>query len=659
MGMVKRKHPRIGVYVCHCGHNIGGVVDVEDVAGYAGSLPGVVIARDNRYTCSDLGQSTIAKDIRDYRLDRVVVASCSPRLHETAFREVLDASDLNPYLLEMVNIREQCSWVHPTQPEKATRKAKDLVRGAVARASLLEPIEKMKKEVVREAMVIGAGVAGIFSALYLARAGIKTYLIEKEPSIGGHMVMLDKTFPTLDCSLCILSPKMVDVKKDPNIELITNADVTDITGHVGNFKVTVRKNPRYVDEDKCVACGVCTEKCPTNVPNEFNQGFSKRKAIYIPFAQAVPNCYVIDKENCLYLNKGVCQLCMEACENNAIDFKQEAELVEISVGAMIIATGFQLYDAAEKKQYGYGRYDNVITNLDFERLISADGPTKGKIRRINDGKTPESVAFIQCVGSRDIKSNIYCSVICCMTTLKHAMLIREKYPDTDIFIYYSDMRTMGKDFEEFYRRVREMGVVFMRGLPGEIEQDPETGNLRIVSEDQDAGCLMENEVDMVVLAAGSVPSKSVDDIMQKLHLDYSRDGFIAEAHPKLRPADTNIDGVFIAGCAHFPNSIPEVVAQAGNAGIRVMDIINKDEILIEETTAFINPEKCTACGLCIQVCPYDAIEFTDGDKVEVVGIVCKGCGACVVACPSGAIQQKHFLDSQILAQIDGILEGGG
>jgi len=625
------------------------------VREYVEKLPLVVVCREHKYICSDLGQSIIARDIKEYNLERVVVASCSPRLHEIVFREVLELSDMNPNLFEMVNIREQCSWVHSNDSEKATEKAIDLIRAAISRASLLEPLERQKRGIKKSVLVIGGGIAGIFSSLYLAMSGIKTYLVEKEPSIGGNMAKLDKTFPTLDCAMCVLSPKMVELKNNENIELLTNSEVIEIDGHVGNFIVRIRRKPRYIDEDKCVSCGNCSNICPVRVPDEFNQNLSFRKAIYIPFPQAVPNSYIIDRDNCLYFKTGACGLCEKGCENNAINFNQREKIIEIEVGAIILATGFRIFDAEKKKEYGYKRYRNVITNLDLERILNSDGPTNGELKRISDGKIPRSLAFIQCVGSRDNRFNRYCSSICCMISIKQALMIKEKYPEIDIYIYYNDIRASGREYEEFYLRAREKGIIFLRGLPSELSRD-ENENLRIISEDMNSGEIIENEVEMVVLASAMEPN-NIDLIANQLHLSYGSDGFIMEAHPKLRPVETNIAGIFVAGCAQFPKSISETVSQAGNAAVATINLLTQGEIWMEEITSFVDRERCSGCGFCVEVCPYDAIKLNKRDKkAEVIEILCKGCGACVVACPSGAIQQRHFLDSQILSQINTIVE---
>jgi len=645
------------VYVCHCGLNIAAVVDVDATTAYAGTLPGVAVARDISYTCSESGQKAIQKDIEKYNLSRVVVASCSPRMHGDMFMKTCEMGGLNPYLFEMVNIREQCSWVH-TDKEEATKKAKDLVRMAVKRAALLLPLEKQKSKVHRSALVVGGGVAGIFSALYLANAGIKTYLLEKTPSIGGHMAQLDKTFPTLDCSLCILSPKMADVGRHEAIELITYADIEDISGYAGNFHIRVRKNPRYVTED-CRLCGTCSEKCPVEVDDEFNVGMKKRKAVYIPFAQAVPNYYVIDPEHCLHLIKGGCKLCEKNCPTDAIDFDQKGEVVEFDVGAVILATGFQLYDASQKKEYGYDVYPNVITNLDFERLVSADGPTHGKVVRPSDNRPPKRIGFIQCVGSRDEKEGaVYCSRVCCMATIKQATMLREKYPEAEIYVYYIDMRTPGKDFEEFYQRSRDQGIVFIRGKPGEISED-KNHDLTIISEDTDSGLLLRNRLDLVVLACGLRPPEEIDDLAKMLHVSRSPDGFIMEAHPKLRPAETAIPGVYVTGCVQFPKDIPDTVAQAGAAAAVAAELLTKDEVELEPVRAFIDEDLCIGCGLCEFLCEYGAVEVGETDeglKAHIIEVACQGCGVCAASCPKKAITVHHFTEDQLVAQLEGALE---
>ncbi|HDN83580.1 MAG TPA: CoB--CoM heterodisulfide reductase iron-sulfur subunit A family protein [Candidatus Altiarchaeales archaeon] len=654
MPILKKKYPRIGVYICHCGQNISSVIDIPKVREYVEKLPNVVVARDIRYACSDLGQSIIARDIKDYNLDRVVVASCSPRLHETVFKNLLESSDLNPYLFEMVNIREQCSWVH-LDKEKATEKAIDLIRGAVAKSLFLEPIEKTRELVKENVVVIGAGIAGITSALTLANLGVNVYLIEEKPTIGGHMALLDKTFPTLDCSLCILSPLMVEVKNHDNIKLLTNSEVIDISGYVGNFKVKVKKKPRYVAEDKCVACGLCSEKCPVTVTDtDFNFSLSKRKAIYIPFPQAIPNAYVIDAENCLKLNKNVCGICERVCENNAINFSQKEEILEIEAGAIIIATGFNLFDARKKKEYNYGKYKNVITQMEFERILAADGPTSGKIVRLDNDEKPERIAFIQCVGSRDKRFNNYCSSICCLISIKQALLIKEKHPEIEVFVFYNDIRVTGKDAEEFYVRALEAGVKFIKGLVSEISKMDD--KLRIKYENIMLGKYSELDVDMVILATALEPSISSLKIAKKVHLDTSyENNFFMESHPKLRPVETNVDGIFIAGCSHFPKSIQDTVNQANNAAVKAYEILKKGEIIIEEATAFVDKEKCNSCLFCMEVCPYDSIKLDTDGKPEVVDALCKGCGCCVAACPSGAIQQRYFTDVQLSSQIRAIL----
>jgi heterodisulfide reductase subunit A len=651
------QQPRVGVYVCHCGTNIASTVDVRALAEYAAKLPGVVAARDYKYMCSDPGQELVKQDIRDFGLNRVVVVACSPHLHERTFRRTTEEGGLNPYFFHMVNIREHASWVH-TDKAAALHKAQDLVRAAVRRVRLHAPLERKQVPVKADVLVVGGGIAGIHAALTLADAGKKVYLVEREPTIGGHMAQFDKTFPTLDCAACILTPKMTAVRAHPNITLWTLSEVIKVEGYVGNFTVTVRRKPRYILEDACVGCQECVEACvykQAKIPDEFNVGLSKRKPIYLPFPQAVPQVVLIDPEACIEFKSGKCKkTCLEACgERHAIDFTQKEKLETIEVGTIILATGFQVFDPRKIPYYGYGTYPNVYTALEVERLVNASGPTGGELI-LRDGRKPKAVGIIHCIGSRDEHTHRYCSRVCCMYSIKLAHLIKEK-TDAEVYNFYIDIRAPGKAFEEFYNRVAEEGVHFIRGKVADVYPD---GNGRLVLQAEDTLLSMVRKipVDMVVLAVALEAQPDADDVRRMFNITCSGEGWFLERHPKLAPVSTFTDGVFLAGCCQGPKDIPDTVAQAGAAAAEALALIDAQSIELEPNTAYILEEKCSGCKTCIPLCPYTAISYLeDKKKASINEVLCKGCGTCVAACPSGSIKQNLFEDEEIFAEIEGVL----
>jgi heterodisulfide reductase subunit A len=658
----KKSQERVGVYVCHCGTNIAGVVNVAEVSKWASDNlvhEGVVVARDYKFMCSSLGQELIQKDIKEQKLTRVVVAACSPHLHERTFRNACKGAGLNPYLCELVSIREQDSWVH-TDKIAATEKAKAIISGGVARVIHHVPLEPLHVPIHPATLIVGGGIAGIQAALEIADAGFPVYLVEREPSIGGHMAQFDKTFPTLDCSACILTPKMVDVGNHPNITLLTYSEVQKVDGYVGNFAVTIKKRARYIKTEDCTGCGICWEKCPKKViDDKFEAGLGYRKAVYTPFPQAVPKYPVIDDVNCTYYIKGTCKACEKFCPTNAIDFNQKDEIITVEVGNIILATGWDLFDARRVPNYGYGRLANVFTNMEFERLSNSAGPTGGNIV-LRDGKTtPKSVGIIHCVGSRDKNYNNYCSAICCMQSLKFAHLVHEKTGAT-VYNFYIDIRTPAKAYDEFYQRIIEEGTLFVRGKVAEVTdaaRNPgEEGKLIVQVEDTLVGKQRRIPVDMVVLSAGLEPRFDSKAVAKTFGISCSADGWFIERHPKLDPVATMTEGVYIAGCVQGPKDIPASVVQGAAAAARILGKIQQKEIALEPVRATINEEQCSGCRICNTLCPFNAILFHEDKKVsEVNPALCQGCGTCVAACPAGAISGTGFSNEQILSQIDGLL----
>lgn len=659
---------RIGVFVCHCGTNIAATVDVKAVAEAMKNEPGVVFSVDYQYMCSEAGQTLIQDTIKEQKLTGVVICSCSPRMHEATFRKAAAKAGINSYMVEIANIREQCSWIHK-DIATATEKAIILARTAVAKVQLNAPLTPGESPVTKRALVIGGGIAGIQTALDIAEAGYDVDIVEKKPTIGGKMTQIDKTFPTLDCAACILTPKMVDCAQNEKIHIYAYSEVEAVSGFVGNFSVKIRKKARYVDTTKCTGCGVCTEKCPKkNVPNEFNLGMDNRRAIYIPFAQAVPKVATIDPDNCNMLKNGKCGVCAKVCTAGAIDYKQQDEIIEEKYGAIVAATGFNPIDLKDYDEFAYSQSKDVITSLEFERITNAAGPTAGQLLRPSDGKHPHTIVFVQCVGSRDTTGcgKEYCSKICCMYTAKHAMLTREKYPDTDVYVFYIDVRTPGKLFDEFYRRaVEQYGVHYIKGMVGKVAPRAD-GKLMVQASDLIANEQLHIEADMVVLAAAIEPDKSARSIATMLTASMDTNDFFTEAHPKLRPVESPTAGVFLSGVCQGPKDIPETVSQASAAAAKVIGLLSKDKLTCNPCVAHSDEMMCNGCSACEKVCPYGAITYSDKEfrqpdrtvairrVASVNEAVCQGCGACTVACPSGAMDLKGFSNKQIMAEVDAI-----
>lgn len=668
---------RIGVFVCHCGTNIAGTVDVEKVAEELSKVDGVVYSTHYTYMCSSAGQQMIEEHIKNDKLTGVVLCSCSPRMHEKTFRACAERAGLNPYKVEVANIREQDSWVQK-DVEKATLKAIALGKAAIAKSILDTPLTPGTTPVTKRALVIGGGIAGMTAALDIADAGFAVDIVEKTVSIGGKMAMLDKTFPTLDCASCIVTPKMTEVSQNPNIKIYSYSEVCGVKGYIGNFTIDIKRHPRFVDETKCTGCGACIEKCPNaKVPNAFNCNLNNRKAINIPFAQAVPKVAAIDSSYCLHMKglsngkDNICGLCEKACGAGAINFNQNEEIITEKYGAIIVATGYNPIDLSKFDEYAYNTSPDVVSSLEFERLSNASGPTNGHLLRPSDGKEPKTIVFVQCVGSRcsadSKKGHEYCSKVCCMYTAKHAMLTRDHYPDTECYVFYIDVRTPGKNFDEFYRRaVEQYGVHYIKGQVGKVTPLSD-GTLDVQGSDLILNKQVHIKADMVILAASIEADKTARPLATMLTTSMDTNDFFLEAHTKLRPVESPTAGIFLAGCCQGPKDIPETVAQSSGAAAKAICLLVKDSLKNNPCTAHSDEMLCNGCGQCANVCPYGAITYIDKDFrgpnrttvtrhiSQVNTAMCQGCGACTVACPSGAMDLNGFSNKQILAEVDSVL----
>ncbi|MHA1131550.1 MAG: hydrogenase iron-sulfur subunit, partial [Candidatus Helarchaeota archaeon] len=644
-------------FICSCGTNIGGTVNIEQVKAALSENPDYFVF-DDLYLCSEAGLGKIKENLKETieknKVDRVVIAACTPKLHQDLFSEIVSELDINPSFLEIANIREQSSWVHASDPEGATIKTIDLIKMAIARVQNAKPLQKSFIKIVKTALVIGGGIAGIQASLAIANSGYHVYLVEKSPSIGGHMAMYDKVFPTFDCAICILAPLMVQVSRHPNITLYTNAEIKRLEGVKGNFEVDILKHPRYIDENKCNASCIetCSGICPIDVPDDINLSFSSRKAIYLPFPQAIPYVAMIDPRACIG-----CQACEAVCERDAVDFMQKEEVVSVDVGAIIVATGFKTLDPTSLEMFGYNEYDNVITSLEMERLLNPTGPSKG-ILACRNGEVPEKIAFALCVGSRDLQpmAHSYCSGVCCRYTIKHAIEIARRYPNVDVYIFYIDIRSPGKGYEEFYMKAQQMkNINFIRGRIGEVLEDPKSKKITIRVEDTLLCELMELEVDLLVLATAIEPSENSMALANLLKVVTDHDGFYQEEHPKIKPQTASIPGIYIAGCIQGPKDIQTSVLQAESAAMQVVNIIKQDILEVDLFTPTIDPELCKKCLLCELSCDRNVIDI-EKDKIEIAELGCAGCGNCTAVCPESAIDSPVFNNIQIIEEINAVLE---
>jgi heterodisulfide reductase subunit A len=644
---------RLGVFICHCGANIAGTVDVKSVAEKIGRIEDVSHSTDYIYMCSEPGQQIIREAVREKGLGGVVVACCSPNMHENTFRKAVKSQGMNPYLCEIANIREQCSWVHQKEKGEATRKAEEIIQATLEKVRRNESLEAIAVAIDRKVLVVGGGIAGITASLDLAEGGYEVILLERESALGGHMAQLSKTFPDLDPALSGILSKALEVEKHPKIHLHCYSELEEAKGYVGNFELVIRRKATSVERGKCTGCRLCIEHCPVEYVSEFERGMGLRKAIDTHTASSVPNKPVIDREHCRYFLDGSCHRCEEICPEKAIDLKQEDERIAEKVGAIVVATGYELYPKEQLGEYGYGEIQDVIDGLAFERMLSPEGPTKGKILRPSDGKVPREMVFIQCVASRDPDRYMpYCSRVCCMYTAKHAKIYKEQVPDGQPYIFYMDIRSDCKGYEEFLQKtVEEKGLLYLRGRVSKVFQDD--GRVRVLGVDTLTGKMVEVAADMVVLATAMVPSKGVRDLAAKLRATVDRHGFLTEAHIKLYPVESSTKGIYLAGCGQSPKDISDTVSQASATASKIQALLSADKLLQDPLIASVDEGICSGCGICVEICPYEAREMDSRRGISMVhSLLCQGCGACIASCPNNACELRNGSSSQVLRAVD-------
>ncbi len=642
---------RIGVFVCWCGSNIAGSVDIDEAVAASSQIESVVHAEDYVYMCSDPGQQKIKDAIEEKKLDGVVVACCSPRMHENTFRKAAASVGLNPYLLEIANIREQCSWVHQNNKSAATEKAIDIIEGTLDKVTRNLPLESITIDVTKRACVVGGGIAGIMASLDLADAGYEVAIVEREPAIGGHMSQIGATFPYFQKAPELLEKKIAEVFAHQGITVYLNSEVDRLEGYVGNFTVTVRTKPAFVAPDKCTNCGKCLDVCPVSVPDEFNRGLTPRGAIF-RYGDEKSRLPVIEPVDCLHTQNG-CSLCADACAQGAIDLGAISVLREESVGAIVMATGYDLYSTVNLPEYGGGEIPDVIDGMAFERLLDPKGPTGGKVLRPSDGKVPKSVVFVQCAGSRDPERHkAYCSRACCMYTAKQARLYKQQVQEGIAYISYMDIRSDSRDFEEFVQKgMEDENLVYIRGRVAKVFADGSV--LKVQTADTLSDRQLEIDADLVVLATAMEPKSGIRDLVKKMNVTIDEDGFLTEAHIKLYPVESSTKGVFLAGCGQSPKDITDTVSQALATAGKIQTMFSNETLIADPLIAEVHEDICSGCGICVEICPYDARVMDEYRRISTVNqAVCQGCGACIAACPNKACELINSTTAQFFRVID-------
>jgi heterodisulfide reductase subunit A2 len=652
---------RVGVYFCNCGTNIIDKVNFQKVCDELRKIPAVSYVTAVDFLCSGEGKEQLEKDLTAQKPDRVVIAACSPREYENTFMQIVSKAGINPYLMQMVNIREQVAWVTP-DPDQATNKACSWLRAAVARVCVHEPLEKQEMEACCDALVIGAGPAGLQAALYLAEAGRKVTLVEKTPLLGGLPVRYEELFPNMECGPCMLEPVLGEILHgdySKNIEVLTLSEVTDVAGYYGNFTVKVKESPRCVDTIQCMACGLCIPPCPVSVKNEFNYGLNERKAIDFPFIGALPNAPFIDEHACLRSKGQDCRLCKEACPvEGAILFDKSESILERKVGAIIVAIGSSLYDCSQMLSLGYGKIADVYTSLEFERILASSGPTSGEIKT-SEGKHPESIGIVHCVASLDKNHKPYCSGVCCEYAFKFNHMVENKLPGTKIYHLYKELVVPGKEeFAMYGHAAHNPNASFIRYADiSDVDISAEDGKKKVQYKDA-AGHEGSFAADMVILCPAIVPADSSTRVCQILDATLDKYGFFEELHGRLHSAQSKIKGIYLAGSCQAPMDIRSTMNQAmAAAGYLLSGLVEGKKLVIEPTTASIDEDRCSGCKVCGSVCPYKAISFIEDKQVSSVNaLLCHGCGTCVAACPASAIKGYHFTNEQIFAEIEAVLQ---